>query len=614
MRSAILKCLSLLICIMTFLTFSLPGLVAQEFDPDGKTRLDIRPNDVIIWEGVQAVQDRDGHLLVGLRLRTKDNFSIYKSRLKVQARGGFIASIKSAPTPRLQEDPLGEGQVEVYDGGDFEIELIGTEKYTDSMLSVGVTFLGCTHKICLFPYTEELEIPVYNDTSGISAAASTSEESTGLKDFSSPTDTAATISEAPSTSHLTTEEKYAERLKSGQLPWGIVLLVVFLGGVATNLTPCVFPMIPITLRLLAQQGHARLASTLVYALGIIVTYTGLGLVATLGGGVFGSILANPWVNVGFAIIFVVLGMTMLGFGDLSKLQAFGSQMGAGKSSFLNAFGMGAGAGLVAAPCTGPIMGALLAYATTLNSVGQSLGLFFLYSTGFALPYVFLGMAAKRVTAFKVSPRIQVSVKILFSAAMYALALYYLKNPLQEWIKPVQGYWFKLFIGLLVISLPILILIVRNSSLILRKGVQLAPTILLGCALFAGIQWLSGGDISTKLDWLKDESTAYTEAQKTGRPILIDGWADWCIACKDMDKTTFQDPEVISLLQDEWVIVKLDMTQNTDADMALAEKYGMPGLPTLVLVPADGDLSRSRTLTGYVGAKRLLDELRSFKGK
>ncbi|WP_176736927.1 protein-disulfide reductase DsbD family protein [Oligoflexus tunisiensis] len=599
---------------MTFLTFSLPGLVAQEFDPDGKTRLDIRPNDVIIWEGVQAVQDRDGHLLVGLRLRTKDNFSIYKSRLKVQARGGFIASIKSAPTPRLQEDPLGEGQVEVYDGGDFEIELIGTEKYTDSMLSVGVTFLGCTHKICLFPYTEELEIPVYNDTSGISAAASTSEESTGLKDFSSPTDTAATISEAPSTSHLTTEEKYAERLKSGQLPWGIVLLVVFLGGVATNLTPCVFPMIPITLRLLAQQGHARLASTLVYALGIIVTYTGLGLVATLGGGVFGSILANPWVNVGFAIIFVVLGMTMLGFGDLSKLQAFGSQMGAGKSSFLNAFGMGAGAGLVAAPCTGPIMGALLAYATTLNSVGQSLGLFFLYSTGFALPYVFLGMAAKRVTAFKVSPRIQVSVKILFSAAMYALALYYLKNPLQEWIKPVQGYWFKLFIGLLVISLPILILIVRNSSLILRKGVQLAPTILLGCALFAGIQWLSGGDISTKLDWLKDESTAYTEAQKTGRPILIDGWADWCIACKDMDKTTFQDPEVISLLQDEWVIVKLDMTQNTDADMALAEKYGMPGLPTLVLVPADGDLSRSRTLTGYVGAKRLLDELRSFKGK
>jgi thiol:disulfide interchange protein DsbD len=198
--------------------------------------------------------------------------------------------------------------------------------------------------------------------------------------------------------------------------------------------------------------------------------------------------------------------------------------------------------------------------------------------------------------------------------MFALALYYLKNPLQQWIKPVQGYWFKLFIGLLIISLPILILIVRDASLILRKGVQLAPTILLGFSLFAGIQWLSGSDIATKLNWLKDESTAYTEAQKTGRPILIDGWADWCIACKEMDKTTFQDPEVISLLQDEWVIVKLDMTQNSDADMALAEKYEMPGLPTLVMVPPDGDLSKSRKLTGKVSAKRLLDELRSFKGK
>jgi thiol:disulfide interchange protein DsbD len=607
MRSQLLKCLRLLLCIIAFLTSIAPGLVAQDLELGGNTRLDIRPNDVIIWEAVQAVQDRDGHLLVGLRLRTKDNFAIYKSRLQIGAPGDFIVAIKTSPEARLQEDPMGEGQVEVYDGGDFEIELTGTQKYTESILPISVTFLGCTHQICLFPYTEELKVPVYNDTSAASTSAGA-----GLQDFSSPS--APTISEAGDTSNLTTEEQYAEQLKSGKLSWEIVLLVVFLGGIATNLTPCVFPMIPITLRLLAQQGHARLASTLVYALGIIVTYTGLGLVATLSGGVFGSVLANPWVNLAFAIIFALLGLTMLGFGDLSKLQAFGSQMGAGKSSFLNAFGMGAGAGLVAAPCTGPIMGALLAYATTLNSVTQSLGLFFLYSFGFALPYVFLGMAAKRVTAFKVSPRVQVAVKILFSAAMYALALYYLKNPLQAWFQPVQGYWFKLFIGLLIISVPILVLIVRDASLILRKGVQLAPTILLGCSLFAGIQWLSGSDMATKISWLKEETSAYAEAQKSGRPILIDGWADWCIACKEMDKTTFQDPEVISLLQDEWVVAKLDMTQQTEADEALAQKYGMVGLPTLVLVPADGDLSKSVKLTGYVSAKRLLDELRSFKGK
>lgn len=598
-----MKFLRLLMSTLVFLAISAPCLSAQDLDPSGKTRLDIRPNDVIIWEGVQALQDKDGHILVGLRLATKDGFSLYKNKLQVKGPGDFIVAIKSAPEGRMQDDPMSDGEkTEVYDGGDFEIELTGTKKYTESIIPISVTFLGCTHKICLFPYTEELKIPVY-----------AADPTPAMQDLSSAEDHPS-ITEGPTSDKLSTEERYAEELKSGRLPWIVVLLVVFLGGVATNLTPCVFPMIPITLRLLAQQGHARFTSTLVYALGIIVTYTGLGLLATLSGGVFGSILANPWVNVAFAIIFVALGITMLGFGDLSKLQAFGSQMGAGQSSSLfNAFGMGAGAGLVAAPCTGPIMGALLAYATTLHSTGKSLGLFFLYSVGFALPYVFLGLAAKRVTALKVSPRIQVSVKILFSAAMYALALYYLKNPLQEWIKPVQGYWLKLFVGLLIVSVPVLVMIVRDSSLILRKGVQLAPTIVLGCALFAGIQWLAGNDISTHLPWRHDEASAFAEAKKTGRPILIDGWADWCIACKKMDQTTFQEPEVISLLQEGWVLAKLDMTQQTDADFALAEKYGMAGLPTLVMLPADGDLSKSRTLTGYVGKDRLLDELRSFKG-
>jgi thiol:disulfide interchange protein DsbD len=588
---------------------------AQEFDPTGKTRLDIRPNDVIIWQAVQAIQDRDGHLLVGLRLSTKDSFSIYKTRLEFRPPSGFMVNIKSAPPSRQQEDPMGEGMIEVYDGGDFEIELTGTQRFTESQLNLGVTFLGCTQQICLFPYTEELKIPVYAADPSNTEAAPTRTSSAELPDLTQPQDQPpATISEDLSTSKLTTEERYAERLKSGQLPWLLVLLVVFLGGIATNLTPCVFPMIPITLRLLAQQGHARFASTVVYALGIILTYTGLGIVATLSGGIFGSILANAWVNIVFALLFIVLGTTMLGFGNLSKLQAVGSQLGAGRSSLFNAFGMGAGAGLVAAPCTGPIMGALLAYATTLHSTSQSIGLFLIYSTGFALPYVFLGLAAKRVTSYQVSPRVQVGVKILFAAAMFALALYYLKNPMQESLKPVDGHWQKLFIGLTIVSLPILIGIVRNSHLIINKGLQLAPTALLGLALFAGVQWASGNDTPTQLSWMKDEAAAYATASKTGKPILVDGWADWCVACKKMDVTTFMEPEVISLLQEQWVLIKLDMTEQNDANELLAQKYGMQGLPTYVLIPADGDLSKSRTLSGFIGHERMLDELRSFKGK
>ncbi|MCX6131423.1 MAG: thioredoxin family protein, partial [Proteobacteria bacterium] len=462
-------------------------------------------------------------------------------------------------------------------------------------------FLGCTHQICLMPYTQELKVPIYaaDDSTDLKASATPGE----LKEIKhEPTPPSF---EAPSSQNLSFEEKYAEQLKSGQLPWSIILLIIFIGGIATNLTPCVFPMIPITLRLLAQQGHARFTSTLFYALGIIVTYTGLGLIASLGGGIFGSVLASTWFNIVFAGIFILLGITMLGFGNLSKIQELGLQLGAGKSSYLNAFGMGAGAGLVAA---------LLTYATALHSTIQSAGLFLLYSSGFALPYVFLGLAAKRVVSYKVSPKVQVSVKILFAAAMFGLALYYLKNPAHDSLQSLQGHWRELFIVLLGISIPILIYIVRHSHFILKKEVQLLPTLILGLGLFAGIQWASGNDVVAQLRWLSDLEAGYAEAARSHKPILIDGYADWCVACKKMDQTTYVEPEVISLLQDGWVLVKLDFTATTEASDALAQKFDMQGLPTMVMLPSDGDLSKSVKFAGYMTAERLLTELRNFKGK
>jgi thiol:disulfide interchange protein DsbD len=618
--------------VISFLLFGAGRLYGQSLEIKGPADLDIHPTDVIIWQGVQALSMPDGRLMIGARLTTKDGFSIYQKRLTFEGPSGYGLRLATEPPTRMQDDPMGDGPVAVYDGGDFEIELKGDRPFQGNEVTLRITFLGCTSKICLFPYTQELKLPVYVSTETTASASPLSDSpgdgSTTTSATESPTPSAevtdgatqsaprtATISEGPAISGLTFEQRYAAKLESGELSWSLVLLVVFLGGVATNLTPCVFPMIPITLRLLAKQGQRPVTASIVYASGIVLTYTGLGLVASLGGGVFGSFLAHPGVNIAFGILFLCLGATMLGFGDLSKLQNLGAQLGSSpSSSYLNALGMGAGAGLVAAPCTGPIMAALLAYATKLQSTSQSTLLFFVYSAGFALPYVFLGFAARRVASFKVSPRVQVGVKMLFAAAMVGLAFYYFKNPAYQLLKSLSGYWWGMAAGLLAVGLILSTLVLRNMHLLHVKSAHLLPTLVLGLGLFAGVQWATGADVKPRLHWLKDEASAYALAIKEQKPILVDGWADWCVACKQMDQTTFVDPEVISLLQEGWVYVKLDLTELNDTNEALAQKYDMQGLPTLVLIPPSGDLQQSRKLAGYVSPDRLLQELRAFSGK
>ena len=326
-------------------------------------------------------------------------------------------------------------------------------------------------------------------------------------------------------------------------------------------------MIPITVRLLGRSGGSKLGSVL-YASGIVVTYTAIGSIVGLTGGLFGSLLANPWVNGAFALLFIGLGMSMLGFADFSKLQNFGNQLGSGKNNKLNTFLMGAGAGLVAAPCTGPILGGLLIYSAKLADPGLSVGLFFIYSFGFALPYVFLGMASEK---FPISRclKIQVGVKVAFAGVMFALALYYLKTPAYQMLKPVEGYWQTIAWSTFGIFALVSLLIAFSQGKLNNKNLQILPTVFLGISLFALTQVLTGSDLKSELDWLKTDTEGYQIAEQVNKPVLVDGWADWCLACKEMDATIFRDPEVISELQNNWVLVKLDLTEINDTNEALS---------------------------------------------
>jgi thiol:disulfide interchange protein DsbD len=589
------------------------GSKAGSFSLDshlGTKAADIKPQDVVTWAPLEALEQADNSVQALIRLSLKQDWKVYASNLTFSGPAGMKLEKIDPPAARKFMDPISGKEVDVYEGGEFRLTFSGVPRWTQATFPVSARYVGCTNVICLFPYTEIVNVPY-------AAFTATAGKKQGALD---------TVPEdadilAPATGQEEDfESKMAARMAAGNIPFFLLLGMVFLGGLLSNLTPCVYPMIPITLRLLGRQGSSPYLSSSFYALGIVVSYSTLGLAASFSGGMFGALMATKSFNITFAVLMFILGVTMLGFGDFSKIQMLGNKLGAGAPSLRNTFFMGTGAGLVAAPCTGPILAALLAY-TTKNNIGlaASTALLFTYSLGFGLPYVFMGGAAAKVGKIKVPPQIQIAVKFLFAVVMFALSFYYLRIPFYGLLDSLRGNWNTIGLYSGVAGLALTIIWLAAANLRNSKAFSLIPSILLGVFVFSLSQSLTSksGTAATAaghVTWLRSEESAFIEAKNTGKPILIDMWAEWCEACKKMDTSTFVDPHVLRELSERWITLKLDLTESNDVNDAIQEKYGLQGLPTLVLVPPSGEIGARQNLAGYVPAATLLTQLKEFTKK
>jgi thiol:disulfide interchange protein DsbD len=370
-------------------------------------------------------------------------------------------------------------------------------------------------------------------------------------------------------------------------------------------------MIPITIRLLANQTAKPLASAASYAGGIVATYTSLGVIAALSGALFGNLIAHPAVAITFGVVMFLLGVNMLGFGDLTKLQQIGGQIGSSKGGLFNAFLMGAGAGLVASPCTGPILAALLTYTAGRQNTMEAIGLLGIYSIGFALPYVFLGASAAKISKVRVNFQIQILTKLVFASVMFALSLYFLRLPLYSLFTHLKPYWAAIGSIGLGIGIALSIVIIAKESLHHQKAFFLVPTLALGVGIFFGIQALTRSEqpAGASISWVHSEEEAIKKATETGRPIIVDAWAEWCEACKKMDVTTFVDPSVVKEISENWIALKFDLTEPTDENTDIQDRYELPGLPTLTLLPPNGNLKEKFAISGYASAEKLLETMK-----
>jgi len=602
--------LATLAVVLSLLSGYAPAVASTpDFADAAAKATDIKPQDAINWQAFQAVEAADSTIEVSIRMQPiGPDWQVYTKNLSFAGPNGFtVAKIAPPPSKRFM-DPITNAEVDVYSGGDFTVTLSGVPRWTAALMPITVTFVGCTNRICLFPYSQVLSVPFI--------AAPTLSLPIAVADQALSRTDASTLSPAPA-GEVDFETKLAAQLGAGA-SLTLLMAIVFVGGVLSNLTPCVAPMVPITLRLLARQGSRHYTNAALYACGIVICYTALGLAAALSGGLFGSLLASKAFNIAFAAVMFLLAMTMLGFGDLSQLQALGSRLGSGKPSPLNTFMMGMGAGLVAAPCTGPILAALLAYtARSGTSVAASTALLGCYSCGFALPYVLLGGAVGHVTKIKVAPLLQLSVKLLFGSIMIALGWYYLRIPCYELAQAMRPHWHKLAISGLILGALISPVVLLSTKLQSSKWATLAPALLLGAGIFGSWQWLTTKTADTaadRLDWWHTEDNAFAAAQRSGKPVLIDLWAEWCEACKKMDVTTFADPNVRAELNANWVLLHLDLTESTPSNDAIQQRYGVQSLPTIVLLPPGGKLDPKEVISGFVSASSLLTTLRQHAHK
>jgi len=406
----------------------------------------------------------------------------------------------------------------------------------------------------------------------------------------------------------------------------LTFILIFFGGLALNLTPCVYPIIPITIGYFGGQSEGRrggvVAHALMYVLGMAATYSTLGVIASLTGSFFGSAMQNPFVLIGISLILIALALSMFNLYEFRLPRFLTGLAGGSKKGFLGTLLMGLTVGFVAAPCIGPFVLGLLTYVGERGNILLGFLMFFILALGLGLPFLFLAIFSGSINKLPKSGAWMVWVRTIFGFILIAMAVYFL-GPLfpnalfynltlavtllvggiyMAWIEPTKlaGKAFPLIrnlIGILFFAVA-LIFSANGIQSYIDKKVDSA-------ALQAG-----SAAQKDKIHWLIYSDEAVDNASSQLMPVFVDFYADWCIPCKEMDRTTFVDPSVVELSRD-FVMLKMDMTRAGDPFVKKVERqYQVKGVPTYIFLRPDGTEIRELRTVGYVKA----DEFMALMGR
>jgi thioredoxin:protein disulfide reductase len=472
-----------------------------------------------------------------------------------------------APPKKL---PVSDSPMSVYEGTvriSIEITPDASLALKDIILKGKVRYQACDDRACLPPVRKPFSLAL---------------------SFQS-----AAISSAPQSLPAAASEGFGDR--------GIfvTLLLVFLGGLALNLTPCVYPMIPITISYFGGQSQGKkgslVAHACLYVIGMAVTYSILGVFAAMTGSLFGAALRYPPVLIFIAVVMILLALSMFDVYEF-RMPAFLNRVAGGSQKGLaGTFLMGLTVGIVAAPCIGPFVLGLLTYVGNKGNIFLGFLLFFVLALGMGVPFVVLAIFSGNIKKLPRSGAWMIWVRKVFGFILLAMAVYFLE-PLFP-----NALAYRLTFGLIALLAGIYlgwVDRVENTGKVFPLVRNAVGVLFFALALYAAVTGIenylrhlpagSGGPASqTAIQWLPYSQTMLDQAAREGKPVFIDFYADWCVPCKEMDVQTFTVPEIVSRSKG-FVMLKVDLTSTEDPKAeALRGEYRVKGVPTFVFLKADG---------------------------
>ncbi|HXX69534.1 MAG TPA: cytochrome c biogenesis protein CcdA [Polyangiaceae bacterium] len=394
------------------------------------------------------------------------------------------------------------------------------------------------------------------------------------------------------------------------------IAAAFVGGLLVSLTPCVYPMIAITVSVFgartAKSRTEAAALSSVFVLGMALMFTALGVGAAASGTLFGSALSNRWVVSFVGLVFLALSASMFGAFELALPSSWANRLATvGGIGFAGAFVLGLVSALVAAPCTGPVLGGILLWIATSHRLLLGTGIMLTFALGLGVPFFIVGTFA---VSLPKSGAWMLGVKWFFGAVLAVVALYFLRTAvpvLGHVVRPGLTWVPPLAIALVVLGCTLAWLHVRaerHRSTIRHlskpfKLASIAPAIVGGFLLAAWSQ-LPRAD----LHWVTSESEGRKLAQAENRPMIVDFGAAWCGACNELRTRTFANDAVRSEAS-RFVAVSIDATDDDDPQIVSAkDKYRVVGLPTVVLVDSRGQ--ERKRFAEFVPPEQFLDALHS----
>ncbi len=478
-----------------------PGLLAQGVDPF-EWDVDFRTKEAVTGEAIP----------VSISFRIPPKHFLYRDKISLslpKEEGDFrLTPLVFSPSIH-KEDPFFHKEVDIYEGGALiqtELEILPQARVGRHKLSMELTYQGCSESLCFRMMRKEVPVTITVEAAGASGGV-------GVRS--------------------------AEARRWDKGLW-LLLLLTFLGGLASDFTPCVLPIIPITLAFIGvRRGETsnlrrNFFSSLILVLSMSLSYALLGLSAALLGKSLGFLFQSVYFLVFAVLLYLVFGLSLLGIFDVQvpfKIRNAVAKMGG--EGIWGTILAGFTIGFLAAPCVGPLIASLLLYVAQERDVLKGFLLLFSYGLGMGSLFLVIGTYYHRLAS-------------RFRAGPYTI-----------WIRRVFA---------------ILLLI---------------PAVYYGTIVYEHFRKPSAPSVEHQSFWVTDREEAFSLAVQKGKPLFVDFYASWCLPCVEMESKTFSDPELQTFLLEKFVPLKVDCTQETPQCQAMVERYSIVGWPTFLILSPEG---------------------------